>query len=704
MNGEVKVAPSWIRPLRSAPRPGPRFGGARPSGVIPSLLLGLLVLIPSCSDPAAPQVPTSLRLISGDDQTGTVGETLSTPLVVEVADQRERPMEGVTVQWSSSAGSFSSSTVTTDADGRAEVTWTLGTDAGTASATARVSSLPSVAFTAQGVAGPVAALALTGPAEARGGDAVALTLSATDQYGNVSSEYEGHRALVFSGASPAPDGTPPTVEDESGSPVALEATTTISFTAGEASTEAVLYAAEVADLEVTDETFASPPLTVDVAPGATTVISVTPVEDSVFATFTMPLEVASTDGWDNSSTEAETFTWSSSGDAASVDADGVVTGVDTGRVTVTVSASTDVQAGATITVDRFVQISAGGRHTCAVSARGSAYCWGDNTWGQLGDGLTEDRSVPARVTGSLSWTLVTAGYDHTCGLTPGAEAYCWGNNDLGQRGDGSFNQSSVPAPLSPSGEWARLSAGNRLTCGITTTSAAYCWGSGGHGQRGDGSFESVSTVPSLVEGGHSWSQVSAQGAASACGTTLNGAAYCWGDGQYGQRGDGGVGDRLAVPSPVSGDREWLWTASGSWHACGLSTTHDLYCWGNDENGELGDGDATAGSAVPSPVAGDREWASVTSGAQHGCGLTSAGDALCWGSAGNAQLGNGSTSGLSTIPSLVSGDHEWAELDVDGGHSCGLTTAGGPFCWGANGAGQLGSPGTFSAEPAKISPP
>ena len=148
----------------------------------------------------------------------------------------------------------------------------------------------------------------------------------------------------------------------------------------------------------------------------------------------------------------------------------------------------------------FAQISAGGGHTCAVTAAGAAWCWGANSHHELGAGL-EDSTVtaPAPVSGGLTLRLVAAGGAHTCGLTTDSLAYCWGKNDVGQLGDSSTTERAAPVAVHGGMHFQSLSAGASHTCGITADLVVYCWGDETRGQLGR-DYPQSSSIPVRVAG------------------------------------------------------------------------------------------------------------------------------------------------------------------------------------------------------------
>lgn len=208
---------------------------------------------------------------------------------------------------------------------------------------------------------------------------------------------------------------------------------------------------------------------------------------------------------------------------------------------------------------KFLSVSAGGmNNTCGITTTGVAYCWGRNDWGQLGSTRTARfRTEPTLVSGGLAFQSISSGSLHTCAVTPDGLAYCWGNNSIGQIGASNvFGLTSMPVRVSGGLSFASVSAGDEHSCGVTTMGAGYCWGFNLDGQLGNGMTAYTPVrVPTLVAGGLTFASVSAgRGSvrgAHTCGITPGGLAYCWGSNVVGQLGDGSMVSS-AVPVRVGG--------------------------------------------------------------------------------------------------------------------------------------------------------
>ena len=344
-----------------------------------------------------------------------------------------------------------------------------------------------------------------------------------------------------------------------------------------------------------------------------------------------------------------------------------------------------------------VSVSAGDAHTCGVITTGTAHCWGSNEHGQLGTDAEIDHCVvsgdsvpcsptPVRVAGGLNFATVSAGGRHTCGVTTTGTAYCWGLNSYGQLGDGTTTDRTTPVPVAGGIAFASVSTSYDNTCGLTTSGTAYCWGSGAWGEIGDGTRTIRATTPVAVSGGLAFVSLSA-GFRHTCGATTSGTAYCWGSNWGVKLGDGTNLGRRTRPAPVLGGHTFTSVSPGRGHTCGVTTSGTAYCWGQNVYGQLGDG-TTMLRPTPVAVAGGIAFASVSTSFDHTCGLTTSGTAYCWGNNASGRLGD-STTFNRWEPVPVSGDLTFASVSTGGVHSCGVTKTGTAYCWGYNRYSQLG---------------
>jgi alpha-tubulin suppressor-like RCC1 family protein len=337
----------------------------------------------------------------------------------------------------------------------------------------------------------------------------------------------------------------------------------------------------------------------------------------------------------------------------------------------------------------FAAISAGTAHSCATTGSGSTTCWGWNSSGQLGDGSQTNRLTPTTVSGSLTFLAVYPSNVHSCGMLTTGALQCWGNNTNGQLGDGTRSNLVAPTPIAGTIAFAQLQGASSASCGVNATGTAFCWGSNTNGRLGIASDDASSrTTPVAVAGGLTFSAVSANAVAgSFCGlSTGSGAAYCWGSNFAGGLGDGTTTDRVA-PVQVVGGGSYRVLATGGYHSCALTTANALRCWGYNLKGQLGDG-TTTNQSVPTAVNTTQAFVNVATGGSHSCGLTASGSISCWGYNLYGQLGDGSTTDRSA-PTPVSGGLTFSAVSTGWNHSCALTTAAALYCWGWNTSGQLG---------------
>jgi alpha-tubulin suppressor-like RCC1 family protein len=291
--------------------------------------------------------------------------------------------------------------------------------------------------------------------------------------------------------------------------------------------------------------------------------------------------------------------------------------------------------------------------------------------------------------GAITPTGVSAGGEYTCVRLPDGTAQCVGRNQFGQHGNGTLNDSSVLDPVSGITTAPRVVAGDEFACALLGDGTARCWGTGESGQRGDGSFGTFTPgdVPVAVSG-LTGAVALAAGYGHTCALLADATMRCWGENREGQLGNGTTADPgTAHPVAVSGITGVTAFTTGAYHTCAVLGDGTLKCWGRNGDGELGDGTWTT-SSTPRPVNGLTGVAAVSGGGAHTCAVLSDGTVQCWGENEFGQLGDGTTTG-SLIPVLVRGINSAVAVSAGWRHTCALLGDGSVQCWGQNDLGQLG---------------
>jgi Regulator of chromosome condensation (RCC1) repeat len=302
------------------------------------------------------------------------------------------------------------------------------------------------------------------------------------------------------------------------------------------------------------------------------------------------------------------------------------------------------------------QVESGHDHTCALDPAGHAYCWGRGNLGELGGGspglgFTISASTPAPVAGGLIFTSISAGTQSACGTTYG-DAYCWGaimgnssvptsvysptglapvgitvgaqhvcaqwvafgiretncweGNSYGQSGSASAPRVGIGLGPNVGTAALRVTAQDNFTCVDQPTPSVQCFGENGYGQLGNGTsgYYTSTHVPQTV-GASSVPPLALHGVTTgnvhACALDAAGAAYCWGNGYWGQVGNG-VSAISSTPAAVTGGLTFRAIAAGHQHTCAIGTNNHIYCWGSNYQGQLG-------TQYVNPTTGSRGWVS-----------------------------------------------------------------------------------------------
>ncbi|HKE49691.1 MAG TPA: hypothetical protein VKB52_16615 [Rhodanobacteraceae bacterium] len=333
----------------------------------------------------------------------------------------------------------------------------------------------------------------------------------------------------------------------------------------------------------------------------------------------------------------------------------------------------------------------GSTQSCAAQG-GIAYCWGDNLAGQLGAGPPgHDSLTPVAIPElAVSIDAIEVGNANGCARSAGALS-CWGDNSYGQLGDGTYISRGSPVPLATPGVVDAVSLNGAHTCAVVD-GGAVCWGANDWGELGDGTFATRPT-PFGVSGLSSGVSAVGVGTTHSCAIAGAGAVKCWGDGSYGMLGNN---DTWPQPLPVDViglDAGASALALGYAHTCAI-VDGGAKCWGGA--GATGTGSTDDYVWTPTDVVG--LTSGVTAISAHGnttCAIANGG-ATCWGQGDGGQLGDG-TLHNSNVPVAVLGlDSGVLAIDVSRDHVCALTTSG-MKCWGGNAFGQLGN-GETSHDP------
>jgi alpha-tubulin suppressor-like RCC1 family protein len=306
------------------------------------------------------------------------------------------------------------------------------------------------------------------------------------------------------------------------------------------------------------------------------------------------------------------------------------------------------------------------------SVNSISFAWGLNTCGQLGDASTTSRLLPVSVVGGFTdWCQVSAGCSHSLGVRTNGTAWAWGLNTYGRLGDNSTT--SRLSPVSVVGgftDWCQVSAGCSHSLGVRTNGTAWAWGLNTYGRLGDNSTTSRLSPVSVVGGFTDWCQVSA-GDAHSLGVRTNGTAWAWGNNGSGRLGDNSTTSRSSPVSVVGEFTDWCQVSAGCTHSLGVRTNGTAWAWGCNGQGRLGDNSTTNRSSPVSVVGEFTDWCQVSAGEAHSLGVRTNGTTWAWGSNANGRLGDNTSIDRSSPVSVVGGFTDWCQVSAGCAHSLGV---------------------------------
>ena len=388
--------------------------------------------------------------------------------------------------------------------------------------------------------------------------------------------------------------------------------------------------------------------------------------------------------------------WSTSdGAVAEVSDGGMVLAKDLGEAAVRATYGSQVaDVGITVYRPQFVSVSAGAMHSCGLLAEGTAWCWGANGHGELGNGTKQHTSAPTPSAMGYEFRSIVAAGGFSCGVGTDDMGYCWGDDSMMELGS-PHRVRHATTPLAVHGDMPFQSISGSFmahACGLTMSGEAWCWGYNRFGMIGHGSVvDELLPVPTM--GGHTFAKLNSSFFRT-CAVDMSGRLYCWGRGGAVQVGDPSFDPEVCSGQPCAtqpraaqSEVRFQEVSVGRLHTCALSEEGQAYCWGEGEDGQLGT-QTFDDLAVPTPILSDDRFVDVSVGRDHSCALTVDGRAQCWGDNEDGQLGDGTR--ISTAgPVDVATELRFTGISAGYMHTCAVTGNGEAYCWGANGMGQLG---------------
>lgn len=324
------------------------------------------------------------------------------------------------------------------------------------------------------------------------------------------------------------------------------------------------------------------------------------------------------------------------------------------------------------------------------------WIWGSNSYGDLGDGTTDEKSSPVQtISGGTDWKKVACGYHNTLAIKENGTLWSWGANLHGSLGDGTENSTSSPIQIGTETTWSELAAGNAYwdgSAGIKSDGTLWLWGYNEEGSIGDGTTDKKSSPVQTIAGGNNWKQVSRAWDHTGAVKT-DGTLWMWGNNYRGSLGDGTEDSKSSPVQTIAGGTNWKQVSVGgqdsdSPFAAAVKTDGTLWLWGYNNDGQLGDGTTDNKSSPVQTMAGGTNWSKVSCGGYYVTALKTDGTLWTWGYNGYGNLGDGTTNNSSS-PVQVAGNN-WVEVIAGYSNAIARKSDETIWTWGDNSSGELGT--------------
>ena len=338
------------------------------------------------------------------------------------------------------------------------------------------------------------------------------------------------------------------------------------------------------------------------------------------------------------------------------------------------------------------KLSTDGQFNLAIKSDGTLWAWGKNSFGELGDNSTSNKSVPTQIGTDNNWLEVAAGTDHSVAIKTNGTLWAWGRNTYGQVGDGTTIQRRTPTQISTATDWQSISAGTSHTLAIKTDGTLWAWGRNHYGQLGNNANNNINT-PTQIGTESNWRSIHA-GSNHNLATKNNGTLWAWGRNDFGQLGDNTSATRKA-PVQIGNSSNWSQISAGGNHNLAIRTNGSLWSWGANTYGQVGDNTVVI-KFTPTLISSAIDWKSITAGGSHSLAIKNDGSLYSWGQNTFGQLGNVGSSINNRIPFLVGKQKNWKRMFAGFDHTLALQSDNSLIGFGGNSHGQVGNNSAVSS--------
>lgn len=328
-------------------------------------------------------------------------------------------------------------------------------------------------------------------------------------------------------------------------------------------------------------------------------------------------------------------------------------------------------------------VAKGSDHAIAVREDGTLWSWGQNKYGQLGDGSGFSTIVPIQIGTSSGWDKVYAKYDNSFAIMKDGSLWAWGMNGGGSLGDGTEGIKKTPVRIGTSTDWQSVEPSFGSTGAIKKDGSLWMWGENYNGHLGNGT-KNKNIFPLKIGTNEKWKSVSI-GSSFVVAIKADNTLCGWGGNYYNQLGYTASADVLS-PIQIGSENNWMNVSCGGSHIIAIRTDGSLWAWGNNLGGQIGNGELNRYQADPTRVGSENNWAKCYAIEDWSIAIKTDGTLWSWGSG----YGHYNSEGVyKNVPTQFGVDADWLSVYPSEEQSLAFKTDGSLWTWGSNTLGQLG---------------